>query len=160
MSRLIILPSVTHTEDVSTFALHNMRRCFFYCHHLADWQTFGNYNTLSDVLLISGSLVTWGGFKRWRTLEDCRLIIGYFTIKCCKSLHDCWNELKQKAQVISEEERLKIWAELELAWIQPTPDRGETKRSKIKILMICEENQEINELQDIYFPFKDTVSNL
>lgn len=94
MSRLIILPSVTHTEDVSTFALHNMRRCFFYCHHLADWQTFGNYNTLSDVLLISGSLVTWGGFKRWRTLEDCRLIIGYFTIKCCKSLHDCWNELK------------------------------------------------------------------
>lgn len=56
--------------------------------------------------------------------------------------------------MISEEERLKIWAELELAWIQPTPDRGETKRSKIKILMICEENQEINELQDIYFPFK------
>lgn len=39
-------------------------------------------------------------------------------------------------------------------------DRGETKRSKIKILMICEENQETNELQDIYFPFKDTVSNL
>ena len=107
MSRLIILPSVTHT---ARFTLHNMWRCFFQCHHLADWQTSENYSTLSNMLHISCSLVMWGVLcetqvlKGWRTLEDCRLIIGYDTIKCCRSSkHDRCNELKQKPQVMSEE---------------------------------------------------------